>query len=140
MLTTKKTAIFLLATGALTVGAAIAIDKRPDSPGPGASSEELVAAGRRAYEECQKQRPINPDKYGPEDLYVWSKRLMTAEWDLNLAAGGGVKPVKDHLDRMIDLEHVTIGLNQARNASDVEVAAAKYYRVEAELMQLRVGR
>src|ERR1700753_2122275 len=94
MRATKKTVIALIAVGTLTVGAAIAIDKRPDSPGPGASSDELVAAARRTYEECKERMPIDPDRYGPEDLYIWSKRWMTAEWDLNLAAGGGARAVK----------------------------------------------
>ena len=78
MRATKKTVIALIAVGTLTVGAAIAIDKRPDSPGPGASSDELVAAARRTYEECKERMPIDPDRYGPEDLYIWSKRWMTA--------------------------------------------------------------
>ncbi len=138
MRTTKKTVIGLIAVGSLTIGAAIAIDKRPDSPGPGASSQELVAAARHAYEECKKQFPIDPDKYGAEHIYVWSKRWMTAEWDLNLAVGDGPKAVRGHLKRMTELEDLMIRLHGV-NASDADLAAAKYYRVEAELMQLRAG-
>ena len=123
-----------------TVGAVLAIDKRPDSPGPGSSSEELVAAARRAYELQLQRRPIDPEHSQIDELYLWSKRWMTAEWDLSLQTGGGAKGVKAHLGRMIDLEDTTIKAQQAGLVSPVDVASAAYYRIEAELMLARTGK
>ncbi len=123
---------------ALTIGTAVAIDKRPDSPGPGASSLELIEAARSAYE---IHRILYDNFRGAtaDDLYVWSKRWMTAEWDLNLGAGKAQKAVKDHFDRMVDIEAAAKARDVAgRGASDV--AATKYYRTEAELMLARTGR
>jgi hypothetical protein len=121
------------------VGVVLAIDKRPDSPGPGASSKELVEAARRAYELQIKVRALAPAEFRADELYLWSKRWMTAEWDLNLPAGEGAKAVKAHFDRMTDLENFTITLRQANQVAEPDVAAATYYRIEAELMLARTG-
>ncbi|HVX10583.1 MAG TPA: hypothetical protein VHC22_05345 [Pirellulales bacterium] len=132
---TRKLLVVLLVLGALTMGTAIAIDKRPDSPGPGASSEELVEAARQTYEVLKK----NLRRSEPEDLYLWSKRWMTAEWDLGLAAGEAPKAVREHYARMLELETITVALHEAAQLSAEKVAATKYYRTEAELMLARTG-
>lgn len=60
----KKSVVLAGMIAVVAVGAALAIDKRPDSHGPGASSKELVEAAGRAYEvrlarvtltECSRQ-------------------------------------------------------------------------------------
>ncbi|HVX16193.1 MAG TPA: hypothetical protein VHC22_33715 [Pirellulales bacterium] len=132
---TRKLLIALLTLGALTIGTAAAIDERPDSPGTGASSQELIEAARSAYE---IHRKLYDNHRGPtaEDLYIWSKRWMTAEWDLSLGAHEAQKAVKDHFDRMVDIEAVAKARDVAgRGLSDVR--ATKYYRTEAELMLQR---
>lgn len=90
------------------IGVALAVDKRPDSPGPGSSSEELVAAAREAYEARMRQWPIDPEHVHLDDIYHWSKRWMTAEWDLNLHSGESAKGAKTHLKRMVDLERTVV--------------------------------
>jgi hypothetical protein len=137
MLRAKKS---IMAAGLIVlvaVGAALAIDKRPDSPGPGASSKELVAASRRAYELLRARRAMQPD-VSTDEIYLWSKRWMTAEWDLGLQAGAA-KGVKAHLERMRDLEDITTKLHAAGQVPASDVAAAAYYRTEAELMLARTG-
>jgi hypothetical protein len=137
MLRTRKSSIVILAVGALTVGTAIAIDKRPDAPGARASSEELVAAARGAYEEWKKERGINPDKFDLEEIYAWSKRWMMAARDLN--PGEAAKAARAHLDRMSELETAAKLLEKENLVPKAEVEAARYYRTEAELMLSREG-
>jgi hypothetical protein len=134
----KKSVVAAGLISVFAIGATLAIDKRPDSPGPGASSKELVEAARRAYELAVAQHRLDATRPLGEP-YIWSKRWMTAEWDLSLQAGGGEKGVKAHRDRMIDLENTTIALQQAGAATAADVAAASYYRIEAELMLARTG-
>ncbi|HEV3341594.1 MAG TPA: hypothetical protein VG125_14605 [Pirellulales bacterium] len=129
--------IVILAAGALTVGTAIAIDKRPGAPGAGASSKELVEAAQGAYEECKKERTINADKFHLEDVYTWSKRWMTAAQDLN--PGEAAKAVRAHFDRMSELENSAKLLEKSNLVPKAEVEAARYYRAEAELMLSRAG-
>lgn len=139
MLRAQKITAAAAVIAILGVGVALAIDKRPDSPGPGASSEDLVAAAREAYEARVKRWPLDPEHVHFDEIYLWSKRWMTAEWDLFLQAGGGARGVKAHLTRMADLEKLIIEANKAGSASSDDVAAAKYYRIEAELMFARAG-
>ena len=137
MLRTRKLFIVILAAGALTIGTAVAIDKQPDARGGGASSKELVAAAQGAYEEWKKERAINPDKFDLEEVYIWSKRWMTAARDLN--PGEAAKAVKAHFDRMSELENSAKLLEKSNLVPKVEVEAARYYRTEAELMLSRGG-
>ena len=139
MLGTKKLAVATALIAVLAFGVALAIDKRPDSPGPGSSSEDLVVAAREAYEAAKLRRRVEPEVIRVNDLYVWSKRWMTAEWDFSLHSGVGAKGVKEHLERIVDLENLTIQLHKVGLAHPDELAAAKYYRIEAELMAARVG-
>ena len=136
---TKKYCVVAGFIVVLVAGAAVAIDKRPDSPGPGASNKELVEAARRAYEFQRARWPVDPSAVNIDEIYVWSKRWMTAEWDLSLQVDGRGKGVKAHADRMIDLENFIAKANQAGVASRADLAAANYYRIEAELMLKRTG-
>jgi hypothetical protein len=137
MLRTRTSVIVILAAGALTLGTAVAIDKRPDAAGAGASSEELVEAAHGAYEECKKERAINPDKFDHEEVYAWSKRWMIAVRDLN--PGDAAKAARAHFDRMSELENSAKLLEKENLVPKAEVEAARYYRAEAELMLSRAG-
>lgn len=134
----KSLAVFGLIV-VFAIGVAVAIDKRPDSPGPGASSADLVAAARETYKGRLQQWPIDPTLVTLDEIYVWSKRWMMAEWDLNLQAGDGAKSVSAHLERMANLEKSIILASKNGSAAPADVAAAKYYRIEAELMLARAG-
>ncbi|HVX14318.1 MAG TPA: hypothetical protein VHC22_24240 [Pirellulales bacterium] len=122
----------------MTVGTAIAIDKGADAPEPNASSEELLEAARSTYE-FHKALYENGRGPTPEDLYVWSKRWMAAERDLNPAAGEVATALKAHAERMDQLEASTRARNEAGRAHGGDVTAAKYYSTEAKLMLARTG-
>lgn len=135
----KKCLVLTVAITAVALGVAAAVDKRPDSSGPGASSKELVEAARRAYE-LRAQAFLNSEVRGLDEAYVWSKRWMTAEWDLRLSEGKGDKGVRAHHDRMVELERVARRMHETGQGSEFDAAAATYYRIEAELMLARAGR
>jgi len=137
MLRPKKRIAFVASLPIIAIGALLAAAERPDAPGPGSSSKELVDAARYAYE-------IKAERYRArlaplEDVYVWSRRWMTAEWDLRLQAGDGPKSVKAHLERMAELEKLVRAMRAEGLDSEDAVAAATYYRTEAELMLARAG-
>lgn len=133
---TRMLLIVVLTLGALTVGTAIAIDKLSDAAEPKASSEELLEAARSAYE---FHKVLYENARGPaaEDLYLWSKRWMTAERDLDPAAAEAAKAVKAHVERMEQLEALTKSRHEAGRAHGGAVTAAKYYLIEARLMLAR---
>jgi hypothetical protein len=131
---TRKLLVILLTSGVLTIGTAVAIEKRPEAAESNVSSKELLEAAQSAYEihKLLYQRGADATE---EDVYVWSKRLMMAERDLNPAAGEAAKAVQAHLERMDQLEAITKARREAARATGGDVAAAKYYRTEAELMR-----
>lgn len=138
MLRAKKGIMVAGLIAIFAVGAALAVDKRPDSPGPGSSSKELVAAARRAYE-LRLPYFLNGEDRGVEETCLWSKRWMTAEWDLRLEGEGAGTGVKDHFQRMVELEKIAKRMSETGQMPDYVAAVAAYYRIEAELMLARAG-
>ena len=71
----------------------------------------------------------------PEAVYAWSVRWLGAA--LEAAPKTARQAFADHLARMIDLEAAVQKMNAAGAASALDLGAAAYYRLEAELWSTR---
>ena len=134
---TRKLLVVSFSFAVLTIGTAIAIEKVPAGAESNVSSKELLEAAQSAYDihRLLYQRNVGATA---EDLYVWSKRCMTAERDLNPAVEDATKAIKAHLERMEELAATAKARHEAARATAADVVAARYYRTEAELMLVRV--
>ena len=75
----------------------------------------------------------------PSELSAWSERWLDAELALAERPSDRVKPLRDHLDRIRDIERVAIdfaGTGQGRRA---DADAATYYRLQAEIRLYKEG-
>lgn len=138
MLRVKKYMAIAAAIIVLAVGGALALENRPDTPGPNSSSKELVEAARRAYE-LRLKAFMTSEASVLDETYLWSKRWMTAEWDFSTNTRGVGKGARTHYERMVELEKIVKRMHEAGQGSEFDVAAARYYRVEAEIMLARSG-
>lgn len=96
-------------------------------------AKQRVDAARMTYE----QLVIEPPKQGaaranPEQTYVWSRRWMEAEQDAAADRPAALAAAEAHLARMRELAQRSETLFQAGQTSAGEVAAAKFYRLDAE--------
>ena len=137
MLRSKKAVGVVALFGFAALGALLAAAERPDAPGPGSSSKELVEAARQAYE--LRAAGYRARLVPLEDIYAWSRRWLMAEWDLGAPGDGKVNFARDHEARMVELEKSTKQQFNEGIASAAEMRAATYYRIEAGLMLARAG-
>ena len=111
------------------------------APPPAANPQEHLAPAKAKLDAVRRVHQLKAEmrKRGeagvaevPEQDYVWSRRLLEAERD----AGGKMHDDHDaldaHLDRMKQLEALVKQSHRVGEASALHVAAAEYYRLEAE--------
>ncbi len=75
-----------------------------------------------------------------DDVYTWSVRWLDAQRDQPLKGKALVAAAAAHLDRMTALEAEVTAAVAAGRASSYDLAAARYYRAEAELWVERKGK
>ena len=134
---TRKLLVVLFSCAVLTIGTAIAIEKVPAGAESNVSSKELLEAAQSAYD-VHKVLYQRNGGVTAEDLYVWSKRCMAADRDLNPAVEDATKAIKAHLQRMEELGALAKARHEGARGTAADVMAAKYYRTEAELMLARL--
>jgi outer membrane protein TolC len=114
------------------------------SGGYGASSsvppelaEARLKAARQAYEQAMKAFVEGMKE--EETVYTWSRRVLDAQRDA--APGERIAALEEHLKRMADLEKLANERYKAGVIPSAGVAAAQYFRIEAEtwLAQARRG-
>jgi hypothetical protein len=69
----------------------------------------------------------------PEEVYSWSVRWLRAQQDVNSTRENQVAALEAHLKRMKEVQPRAAAMEQAGLATVLEVAAAEFYRTEAEL-------
>ncbi len=90
------------------------------------AAEEAVRLGAEAYELGEST--------GPEEQYVWSRRLMDAQIGRNPSPANRIKAGQGHLARMEKLRDIAVKLQKAEQGTLRSVAMTKYYVAEADRM------
>jgi hypothetical protein len=73
---------------------------------------------------------------GEEQVYRWSKRWLEAERQADPRPDRQLAALRDHWERMRQMEKTVKSLQQARAITTDRVTAAEYYRAEAEMWLL----
>jgi hypothetical protein len=64
--------------------------------------------------------------------YLWSKRILDAQLDLETQKNARIAAFRGHFERMAELEKTARKRAEVRRATKAQVAATDYYRKEAE--------
>ncbi len=91
---------------------------------PAAAVQARTDAAAKAY--THNEALFKTGRTTVETVYLWSKRWADAKGG-NAAAG-------EHLKRMTDLEAKVAAQVQSGMATQADVAAAAYYKAEAEIL------
>lgn len=128
--------IAVAAVAILVMGQTIAqpADKEPPLP------QRRVAVARLVYE----QLVVEPSEIGgarasAEETHVWPLRWMEAEQAAASDRPTALAAAEAHLARMRELAQRFEKLHQAGQASAGQVAATKYYQVDAEWFAVKDG-
>jgi bla regulator protein blaR1 len=106
-------------------------DPAPRAQPAQALLEARLRAARRAYEQTLEAFRAGATR-DVEQIYRWSRRWLEAQQGLSGRAKDAAA-VKDHLARMMDLGKIIEAQYKAGVATAADVAAAEYYRAEAEV-------
>jgi multidrug resistance efflux pump len=101
-----------------------------------ALKKALVDEARKVYEQTVI-RFRNGQGARPDDLYPWSRRWLEAQLELAGSKEARVAALRDHLDRMKDLEKITKGLADTGQGRTADASAGRFYRIQAELWLAR---
>jgi hypothetical protein len=72
------------------------------------------------------------------ELYLWSTRWLEAQIEMSAKKADHIDAAVEHLIRMRELEKSTLAARRQRMATDYEVAAAEFYRLDAEKQVLKL--
>jgi hypothetical protein len=130
----------MLAVAGLILGLAPwALPARADDKAA-ANAKARLAAARKVYEGMLVRRKVDPaESLGSEKLYLWSRRWMEAQRELADKKEDKVAAVQGHLDRMKEMEAVVKQMRDRKIASEADVAAQEFYRLEAEQWLAQAG-
>lgn len=108
----------------------------PPKPEPPSAAARLATA-ERVCQMLHDQISGAPRFHdGVEHTYLWSKRRMDAQRDVDAARGGDrFSALQDHLQRMRELEAQTSKLKGV--LSEFEIASTQFYVAEAEELLAR---
>jgi hypothetical protein len=98
------------------------------------SAEALLEAAKTAYEGYGQRARFDPSEAAndPERFYRWSRRWLEAERLLGDTKQKRLAAYTGHLERMRTLEAARQEAVKHGLASKVDLAAVRFYRVEAE--------
>jgi hypothetical protein len=91
-----------------------------------------LEAAREAYEGYSRQLGVDPAGSNMDLLYQWSRRWMEAERALAPNKDKQSAASTAHRDRMRTWEAALMNSVQKGNAARFELAAVRFYRLEAE--------
>ena len=139
---TRRLAL-LRATAVVAVAffAAILLGQSPTQP---ARTDAATSAARRlatAERVCQMLHDENDGSPrghgGVEHTYLWSKRRMEAQLDVEAERGDRVSAVRRHAEWMRKLAESVAELNKSGMTSKFEVASTQFYLAESEELLAR---
>jgi hypothetical protein len=109
--------------------------KPEDVEGP--LKKALVEEARKTYELDLARLKGGSGGVPPEDLYRWSRRWVKAQLDLAGTKEERLAALRDHVERMKDLEKMTKALADTGQGSTADATAGRFYRAQAELWLTR---
>jgi hypothetical protein len=74
-----------------------------------------------------------------DTLYRWSLRWLEAERQLYKQPADQIVALKEHRDRMVELEKLIQRVRQVRQATINEVSATEFYRTEADIWLMQAN-
>ncbi len=133
-MTTRILALLALTLGLAATAPAARGDERTDN------ARARADAARRVYESLwnpSSQKGIGDKtlQSGVSNLdraYVWSHRWMEAAEEAADKTADKIAAVQAHLDRMRKVEAYVKAQRERQSATDADMAAQEYYRLEAE--------
>lgn len=135
----KPTVVLVLVAGLAVAGGILASSVRGDSAAsdkPAKLAEARLKAANEAYRLYQERHKKEGDVEA-ETLYLWSNRILNAERDAASKEEQRITALQAHLDRMMQLESETKRRLEGGKVRAHEMAAAEFYRLEAELWLAR---
>jgi hypothetical protein len=95
-----------------------------------------VDAARKVYEGMLNRMRIDAAfKLDSDALYLWSRRWMEAQREVASSKAERTAAAEAHLERMRKWEKLVVGAKGAGGFySPTDVAAAEYYRLDAEAL------
>jgi hypothetical protein len=123
-----------LTLGLLLIAASIAPAPPVPDTAPAPDLTAMLEARHRAaldqFEETWVYyKQARSDAY---PVYVWSRFVLEAEFDLSDKKADRVNSLEAHLDRMKKLEALVKKVRRLGFGQAIEVGATEYYRIEAE--------
>jgi hypothetical protein len=124
----------------LLLGASAFAAPLPDPMKESDVPKELLKARLNAVREVFRIAKLEAEagRGQMDDLPVWSLRLLEAERAVAANRDEHLAACRDHLERMKEYDRVQKLRHDAGRASAKELAAATYFRVEAEIILARV--
>jgi hypothetical protein len=100
------------------------------------NAKARLQSARKVYEammeEIKQGAQVQTTQLDPEKLYTWSRRWMNAQLEVSEKKENRIGAVEAHLARMKELEKILKKLYDAGVQPFSSVAAAEFYRLEAE--------
>ncbi len=123
---------------------AVRADKQADNALARADAARRVYEGLLAPNTSATPTGKGNPSTGPDydQIYAWSLRWMQAAQDVSDKREDRISAVQAHVDRMRKLEDVVRAQREKQSASDADVAATQYFRLQAEadLMKLQAAK
>jgi hypothetical protein len=99
--------------------------------------EKRAEAARKVFQ--QKSAQVKGALGRPSDLFGWSERWLEAELALAEKSADRATALRDHLDRVRDIERAAVSLAKTGQGSQADADAATYFRLDAEIRLVKEG-
>ena len=126
----RRTRIFPALIGFLVFGATLAHASQPNAKLAKLAKEKLEVA-RQAFKLAMED--LQTGRGTAEQIYLWSRRCLEAQRDLSAKKSDKLASLKEHLQRMKDLQKVTTELYRTGKATQFNAVASQFYVLEAEI-------
>jgi hypothetical protein len=132
-----RSAAFALCAVVLALTLVSAEPKPASSEVPRKLLEERLATARSLYEMTLARYQQGQAEQG--DLLTWSENWLESELQLEPKPAERVQSLRNHLERVRNVERIAQARFDAARGHQSEALAAKYYRLGAEIRLIEAG-
>lgn len=116
----------------------VSAEPKPAAPEvPRKLLEERLTSARSCYELALARYQQGQAEQG--DLLVWSENWLGSELQLEPRQAERVQSLRNHLDRVRNVERIARARQEAAQGHQTDVLAAKFYRLGAEIRLIEAG-